>query len=658
MNFEFVLDKLNNYKNNLNREWLLTNGLGGYGSSSIIGAHSRIHQGYLIASLQAPVDRVLAFSKTNERLVCGSRIYDLTTAQHKGPYTSEFNQGNMHLSQFKYDGNVTFIYEAGGMRLTKTITLVHEKNQCTIAYTLENNGPAAGVVITPLMNYRKHSAHMTIDDLRFELPEEVFQEIRNENNGNVGFYYSPVSNSDVRISLISAGCEMVKRNNVYDENMELQHELDDGKDGLDCHIKPYDFVMEVAAGGVSKASFVCSVDVKSSTGRKKVNWPDFEEIDRDTAFVEAEKEKNRVQALIETAGFDEDDELAQVLTVAANQFIVKRKSSNKKSIIAGYPWLTDRGRDAMVAFTGICLETGQFDDAKSILLTFAKYIKNGLLPNEFPEEGGTPSNNTADASLWYFYAVYNYLKYVDNDEAWKFVEDEIYPYLQEIMGAYRKGTSYSIKMDDDALMQVGKCKPVDINALWYNALMTMEEISRGIARRTHNKPENYLAYAGGCSQLAIWVKEAFNTDFWYEEGGYLYNSISEEEKDTALCPDQLFAISLPFTMLDPEKEKSVVKVVKDNLYVGVGLKSLEEGTAWGFMLGAFIEAYLKVGGHSAQAIEEAKAMFEPVEKHLVTECIGNYSENFNSEKPYQPKGCFAQASSVGEILRAYALLKK
>ena len=355
----------------------------------------------------------------------------------------------------------------------------------------------------------------------------------------------------------------------------------------------------------------------------------------------------------------------------------------------------------MISFTGLCLETGRFEDAKSILLSFAKYIKNGLVPNMFPDGGEDPLYNTADASLWYFYAVYNYLKYVDTDEAWKFVEDEIYPGLQEIMGAYRKGTLFSIGMDDDALMCAGSGldqvtwmdvrigdevvtprhgKPVEINALWYNALMTMEEISRGIARRTHNKPENYLAYAGGCSQLAIWVKEAFNSEFWYEEGGYLYDVIDDESKDATLRPNQIFAVSLPFTMLDPEKEKSIVRVVKDRLYVGVGLRSLDtsdeqyhgiykgalekrdhayhQGTAWGFLLGAFIEAYLKTGGHSAQTIEEAKAMFAPVEKHLVEGCIGTISEIFDGDEPHTCRGCYAQAWSVGEVLRAYALLKE
>lgn len=701
MKYEFVFDKLTNYKNNIYREWLLTNGLGSYAGSSIIGSHMRTQQGYLIASIHPPVERFLVFSKTNERLVCGSRIYDLTTAQHKGPYASEFNQGNMHLKSFTYDGTVNFVYEAGGMRLTKTIALVQGKNQCVIAYTLENNGPAAGVVITPLMNYRDHGEHMTVESLKYELPESAFGEIRDEATGNTGFYYSPVSNKNVRVSLVSAGCEMVKRNNIYDENMELQFEIDNDAEALDCHLKPYDFVMEVDAGGVSRASFVCTVDVRDQVGRKKIEWADIPEVEIDTAFIEIEKAKNRVDELIEKSGFTDEEELGQILTVAADQFIVDRLSTGKKTIMAGYPWFTDWGRDTMIAFTGLCLETGRYDDAKSILLSFSKCIKNGLVPNMFPDNGKEPLYNTADASLWYFYAVYNYLKYVDTDEAWKFVEDYIYSSLQEIMAAYRKGTQFSIGMDDDALMTAGSGldqvtwmdvrigdevvtprhgKPVEINALWYNALMTMEEISRGIARRTHDKPENYLAYAGGCSQLAMWVKEAFNEEFWYEEGGYLYDVIGEDFKDATLRPNQIFAVSLPFTMLDIEKEKSIVRVLKERLYVGVGLRSLDtedenyqgtyqgslekrdhayhQGTAWGFLLGAFIESYLKVGGGSAQSIEEAKAMFEPIEQHLFSNCIGSVSEIFDGDEPHAGRGCFAQAWSVGEILRAYALLNK
>ncbi len=673
MKFEFVYDKLTNYRNCLFKEWLLTNGLGGYAASSIVGAHMRTHQGYLIASLHPPVDRYLVFSKTNERLVCGSRIYDLTTAQHKGPYTSEFNQGNMHLKTYKYDGTITFVYEAGGMRLTKTIGIVPGKNQCIIAYTLENNGPAAGVVITPLVNYRKQDATATVDDLRWELPPEVFTEIRDEETGNVGFYYSPVSNNNIKITVVSAGCEMVKRNNIYDENMELQYEIDNGNKGLDCHLKPYDFVMEVAEGGVSKASFVCNVDIKEASRQNKTAAPAALVIEKDTAFIEIEKIKTRIQELIDKADLDEEDELGQIFAVAADQFIVDRASTGKKSIIAGYPYDTDCGRDTLIGLTGLCLETKRYDDAKAILLAYSRLVKNGLLPNIFPEDGSSPTYNAADTALWYFYAVHNYLKYVDTDEAWKFVEDYIYPSLQEIMGAYRKGTKYGIGMDDDALMRSGDGtepitwmdstirnsvgirtgKPVEINALWYNALMTMEEISRGIARRTHNKPENYLAYAGGCSQLAIWVKEAFDSEFWYEEGGYLYDVITDDEKDSTLHPNQIFAVSLPFTMLDTEKEKSIVAAIKDNLYDNTGIKAFEGAPSWGFLLGQFIEAYLKVGGGSAQSIEEAKEFFAPIEKHIVENCIGQFSEKFENGK-----GCgnFASAAALGEIYRAYRTL--
>ena len=697
MSFEFVFDKLNNYKNNLYREWLLTNGLGGYAGSTIVGAHHRTHQGYLIASLHAPVQRFMVFSKTNERLVCGSRIYDLTTAQHKGPYTSEFNQGNMHLKSFTYDGNVTYIYEAGGMRLTKTITMTHGLNQVMIAYTLENNGPEAGVIITPLMNFRDHGAHMTVEDLKKELPADGFIEHRDEKSENVGFYYSPVSNDKVRVLLISCGCEMVKRNNIFDENMELQFELDNEADGLDCHVKPYDFVMEVEAGGVSKCSFVCTVDVLKG---KKKNFEKLQVVDRETAFVQAKNSKKRVADLIAQAGLPEDDDFGNALVVAADQFITKRESTGLTTIMAGYPWFTDWGRDTMIAFTGLLLETKRFDEAREVLLSFAKYIKNGLIPNMFPDDGKEPLYNTADASLWYFNAVYNYLNYVDTDEAWKFVEEKIFPGLQEIMGAYRKGTLFSIGMDDDALMRAGSDldqvtwmdvkvggwvatprhgKPVEINALWYNALMSMEAISRGIARRTHNKPENYLAYAGGCSQLAMWVKEAFCTEFWNEENGCLYDVISDDGKDATIRPNQIFAVSLPFTMLDPAMEKSIVNVVGERLYVELGIRSLDrddpeyhgtyqgslekrdrayhQGTAWGYLLGAYFESYLKVNGDSEETKSKIREMFKPIEVHLFNGCIGSISEIFDGDEPHEARGCYAQAWSVGEILRIYDLIK-
>ncbi len=691
---EFIIENPNNYQNHIFREWLLTNGLGGYGGGTVIGANCRLHQGYLIASLNPPVDRYLVFSKTNERLVSGSRIYDLTTGQHKVGERTDIRQGNVHQKSFKYDGKVEFVYEAGGLTLTKTIALTPGVNQCLISYELTSSGQEAGLVITPLVDFKEHSSLQTIEGLDKEIPFDSIHEIEDDKNKNTGFYYSPLSRPDVRVTFQFCGGSMQHRSNIYDENMELPFEVMNEADGLDSHLKPFDFVMEVAPHQVAKASLICTVETKKP---RKKNFSDIKPITALTAFEGIDQVGKRVDTLLEKAGCGQDEFLA-ALTLAADQFIVKRNSTGLTTVIAGYPWFTDWGRDTMIAFTGIALETGRFDEAKEILLSFAKYIKNGLVPNMFPDDGKEPLYNTVDASLWYFYAVYNYLKYQDSKEAWTFVEKEIYPALMQIMGAYRKGTDFSIGMDDDALLFAGSDldqvtwmdvrvgdwvatprhgKPVEINALWYNALMTMEYISRGIAKRTHNKPENYLAYAGGCATLAAWTRESFREQFWYQDGAYLYDVVDKDDKDATLRPNQLYAVSLPFTMLDPAQEAAVVKAVAEKLYVGVGLRTLpsyhpdyhgiyqgslekrdqayHQGTAWAFLLGPFIESYLKVFDYSPKAREDVKGFFEPIKEHLLKNCIGSISEIFDGDKPHEARGCFAQAWSVGEILRAYKL---
>ncbi len=693
MKTEFIIDNLNNYQSHNTREWLLTNGIGGYAGSTVINSHCRNHQGYLIASLHAPVERYLCFSKTEERLISGSRIYDISCNQHKKDGRTQIRQGNVHQKRFKYDGTVEFIYDAGGLRLTKTIALVYGQNRVVISYLLENNGPAAGVVITPLVNFRDHGAHHSKDSLLKELPPKAFSDITDKENNNCGFCYSPVSRPDVRVSMQFCGGSMQPRTSHVDEDMELVFEQLNEEEGTDCHMKPYDFVLQVPAGGVAKASLVCTVDIRKKGQRtfKKIS-----PITEETSFEAVETARDRAQTLVDKAGYS--DELACALTLAADAFIVKRASTGLSTLMAGYPWFADWGRDTMIAFTGLTLDTKRFDDAREILLSFAKYIKDGLIPNCFPDDGSQPMYNTADASLWYFYAVYNYLQYVDTPEAWAFVEKDIYPALMQIMGAYRKGTINSIGMDDDALMRAGSDKdqvtwmdvrvgdwvatprhgkPVEINALWYNALMTMEYISRGIAKRSHNRPEDYLAYAGGCATLATWAKESFNEQFWYEEGGYLYDVIDGENKDTSLRPNQIYAISLPFTMLDDTKAMRVFEAVTDHLYVGLGLRSLSpdhvdyqgiyqgslkkrdsayhQGTAWAFLLGAYMESCLKLGGYSAKAKRQVLAMMEPIKKHLFEHCVGFISEIFDGDAPHSPRGCYAQAWSVGEVLRGYLL---
>ena len=338
----------------------------------------------------------------------------------------------------------------------------------------------------------------------------------------------------------------------------------------------------------------------------------------------------------------------------------------------------------MISFTGLTLCTGRFTEAKDILLTFAKYCKDGLIPNMFPDNGQDPLYNTADASLWYFYAVYKYLQYVKTDEAYEFVKKEIYPSLKSIIEAYRHGTGFSIYMDNDYLIHAGSGldqvtwmdvrvgdwvatprhgKPVEINALWYNALCIMELLAQ-----KYGDDSSYY------SALADKVKESFNSKFWNPKAGCLYDVVDEEPDDT-IRPNQIYAVSLPFTMLDSAKEKSIVDIVKDKLYVGCGLRSLDpdhkdyhpiyigslskrdhayhQGTAWGFLLGAFISAYVKVNTPCKETAAAAIELLVPVKQHLLENCIGSICEIFDGNAPHKGRGCYAQAWSVGEVLRCY-----
>ena len=371
------------------------------------------------------------------------------------------------------------------------------------------------------------------------------------------------------------------------------------------------------------------------------------------------------------------------LTVAANQFIAYRQSTGYDTVLAGLPWFTDWGRDTMISYTGLTLCTGRFEKAHDILLTFAKYCKDGLIPNMFPDSGLEPLYNTVDASLWYFYAVYKYLEYVVTPDAYEFIKKDIYPCLKDIISTYKKGTDFSIYMDTDGLIHAGSGldqvtwmdvrvgdwvatprhgKPVEINALWYNALCTMDMLQAKFG-------DNDDSYR----QLASLVKASFNKRFWNENTGCLYDVVDED--DDTIRPNQIYAVSLPFTMLDKEREKAIVDTVMDKLYVGCGLRSLDpdhkdyhpiyigslskrdhayhQGTAWGFLLGGFISAYVKVNGRTKETALCADKLLNPVREHLLNNCIGSICEIFDGDAPHNGRGCYAQAWSVGEVLRCY-----
>ena len=662
--YQYTQKDWTTFKEGIKREWAVTNGIGGYAGSSMIGAHSRTHQGYLIASLHAPIERYLVFSKINETATVGTRTLSFETSQHRASGKTVYTEGQKFLTSFIYDGSVHYTYETDNFSFEKHITLKRNANVCAVAYELTAGDSDCTFTLTPLFNYREHSESSTPDTLRFE----TFTEDRT-------FYLVPEKNKDIAIRFQTSEGTFSERKTVYDVDMQLQIEVDLETDGLDCHYCPVDLSIAVPANTTKKVSILCSIgDVNERPA--PVSGTEAFSILEENARCHAE--------LFEKAGYH--DSFANQLVLASDQFLTYRESTKMMTVLAGLPWFTDWGRDTMIAFTGLTLCTKRFKEAEEILLTFARYIRHGIVPNMFPDDNMPPLYNTVDASLWYFYAVYQYLHYNPAAEAEAFVKEQIFPHLKEIISAYEKGTDFSIYMEDDGLIHAGSGldqitwmdvrvgdwvatprhgKPVEINALWYNALRIMESLCEKF-------DEDASAYRTRAEQ----VKESFNAKFWDSANQCLFDVVDGDEPDDHIRPNQVYAVSLPFSLLPEEQEKAVVALVEKELFVGCGLRSLapdhpdyhgiycgalakrdaayHQGTAWGFLLGGFFSAYMKVNHHSSSAAANAVRMLEPVRKHLTDSgCIGSISEIFDGDAPHNPRGCYAQAWSVGEVLRCY-----
>lgn len=662
--YQYTQKDWTTFKEGIKREWAVTNGIGGYAGSSMIGAHSRTHQGYLIASLHAPIERYLVFSKINETATVGTRTLSFETSQHRASGKTVYTEGQKFLTSFIYDGSVHYTYETDNFSFEKHITLKRNANVCAVSYELTAGDNDCTFTLTPLFNYREHSESSTPDTLRFD----TFTEDRT-------FYLVPEKNKDIAIRFQTSEGTFSERETVYDIDMQLQIEVDLETDGLDCHYCPVDLSIAVPANTTKKVSILCSIgDVNERPA--PVSGTEAFSILEENARCHAE--------LFEKSGYH--DSFANQLVLASDQFLTYRESTKMMTVLAGLPWFTDWGRDTMIAFTGLTLCTKRFKEAEEILLTFARYIRHGIVPNMFPDDNMPPLYNTVDASLWYFYAVYQYLHYNPAAEAEAFVKEQIFPHLKEIISAYEKGTDFSIYMEDDGLIHAGSGldqitwmdvrvgdwvatprhgKPVEINALWYNALRIMESLCEKF-------DEDASAYRTRANQ----VKESFNAKFWDSSNQCLFDVVDGDEPDDHIRPNQIYAVSLPFSLLPEEQEKAVVALVEKELFVGCGLRSLapdhpdyhgiycgalakrdaayHQGTAWGFLLGGFFSAYMKVNHHSSSAVENAVHMLEPVRKHLSDSgCIGSISEIFDGDTPHNPRGCYAQAWSVGEVLRCY-----
>ncbi|MGE4283621.1 MAG: amylo-alpha-1,6-glucosidase [Clostridia bacterium] len=645
---EFGKGNWKTYEQGIQKEWLLTNGIGGFSSSSVIGANTRRYHGLLVASLKAPVQRHLILSELDESIVIEDKEYHLYT--NKTP--DYLSKGYLYLQRFIMNPIPTFIYNIQDIFIDKKVCMVYGKNEVVILYRVYSANRKCKLRIAPLVNFRDYHFNSTSKSLHFEQQDQ--QE---------GVVLTP-SCADVDIFIHSNEGKFIKRQGLYYYNMDYTIERERGLYPLEDHYIPGLFEIDIEPGIEKYITLTAGVgEPKKLEGRQVI-----------------EMEKERIHSLIKTAGYEDD--FMNTLVKASDHFIVDRKSTGSKTIIAGYPWFTDWGRDSMIALPGLTLVTKRFEDAKNILYTFSKHIKYGLIPNVFPDEGEEPSYNTVDAALWFFNAVYKYLQYSGD---YDFVKEHIYGKLKEIINAYMHGTIHHIGMDDDGLIFAGNMntqltwmdakvgewivtprhgKAVEINALWYNALNIMAYISE-----KYDDGEQYL-------KIASRTKESFEKEFWNEEKSCLFDTVNQDIKDDKIRPNQILAVSLPFPVLKGDKARSVVKTVYQQLYATYGLRSLSasereyrgvyagdsfardgayhQGTVWSWLIGPFVTAYRKVYGDSDESTSMCLRFIKPFQDHLGDACIGSVSEIFDGDAPDIPRGCFAQAWGVAEILRVYA----
>jgi predicted glycogen debranching enzyme len=636
-------------------EWLETNGLGGWVGSSIIGCNTRRYHGLLVAATKPPTERMVLLSKLDETIIAGNKRFELSTNVYSDDVIHP--KGYQYLSSFIKELFPEWLYEADGLQLKKTIAMVYNENTTLILYEVIKADEHITIELLPLIAARgyhalQHSYNNIFWNVQFE--NGIFKNQPYENAPNI---FISVPNSTYQ----HHPAWFYKFNYAVEKYRGLDFEEDLFNHGI------------ISVGLNEGEELGIIISTEDPAGKNA------------HALFENEKQR-KLQLINRPTDQSFNLSIADHLTLAADQFIVKR-DEDLKTIIAGYHWFTDWGRDTMISLPGLCLTTGRYEDAKKIIAAFAKNVSMGMLPNRFQDSDQPPEYNNVDGTLWYFIAVHKYLQHT-NDTA--FIINEIVPVLKDIIDRHFKGTRYNIHVDEDDLLYAGEKgqqltwmdarigdwvvtprmgKPVEIQALWYNALMIFAELL---------KLNDQLQDAAIVNLSAEKTKQSFLEKFWYARGKYLYDVIDENgNPDASLRPNQLFAVSLPFTLIDKEQTIAVLKIIEEKLYTPVGLRTLpqddaryisiyggdafkrdscyHQGTVWSWLLGPYIDAIMCepgfTGSDGLSGKEKAQKIIRDFTYHLNEGCIGSVSEIFDADAPHYPRGCIAQAWSVGEILR-------
>jgi len=647
------------YSKSSHLEWLETNGLGSFASGTVSGANTRRYHGLLVASLHPPVDRFVILSKVEETFLHDDQRFELGANQF--PFTVS-PKGYSFIQEFRLGPLPRWTYDLNGLLLEKSLFMVHGENTTVIRYRLLNPGDSFAVLaVRPFVAFRDYHSLTSENGSIQQRPERE----------EPGLLQVHPYDGLPALKLHHNGLAFTVEPDWY-RKFEYLEELDRGLDFREDLFTHGYFSFELSSKN-PEAFLVATLNEKEQVTLRQV-----EEME--------DCERSRRQQI--TSSISSTDPFAQRLALAADSFNIMR-ADGASSVIAGYHWFTDWGRDTMISLPGLTLTTGRFDLARDILSSFLKYCNQGMLPNRFPDRDGAPEFNTVDATLWLFHSIHEYFK-ATNDFA--FIRDEAFSKLEEVIEWHMRGTRYEIHIDStDGLLAAGtpgaqltwmdakigdwvvtprQGKAVEINALWYNAIRVMESLSTQL-----KKGDRAKFY----KQLADMIQASFNRAFWNAEAGCLYDCIQDAVPDRKIRPNQIFAVSLPFPLLPPEQTKAVVRAVEEKLLTRYGLRSLapedpeyrnvysgspyqrdsayHQGTVWAWLIGPFVDAYLNVFGESAENCRYLESLFDGLRQHMSQALLGSISEIFDADPPHAPKGCAAQAWSVAEVLRAVQKLR-
>jgi predicted glycogen debranching enzyme len=652
----------------LREEWLVTNGLGGYASGTVNGAITRRYHGLLIAALPNPLGRMMMLNGLSERLRLPDRRVVYTGAEELAGASPE---NTLALSGFSLEtGLPVWRYELDGFVLEKRLLMPYRQNTVHISYRLLAGNGKLRIALRPAIHFRSHDAPVSAPnthDYTLTVCDDQFE------------ITSGKELPTLRMMACGRGTAFTFDRKETD-SFSYRTEQNRGYEWQGSLWSPGYFRLDLSEG--EQVTLVASTEI----------WETVKTLEPEAAF---RAELERLKSLLATAPPQAQTGPGAELVLAADQFIItpvgrvedaaraRASGTEVRTVIAGYHWFTDWGRDTMISLEGLTLVTGRANEAAWILRTFAIYVRDGLIPNMFPEGEKDGLYHTADATLWFFHALHRYTKTTGDCVTLRV----ILPKLVEIIHKHIEGTLFGIGMDPaDGLLKQGqegyqltwmdakvdgwvvtprRGKAVEINALWYNALCLMEQWLREKGDQAGSRL---------MGETAARVRESFNRRFWFEGGGYLYDVVDAENggNDDACRPNQVMAISLDHAVLDESRWGPVMDVVTERLLTPVGLRSLapghpdykaryygdlrsrdaayHQGTVWAWLIGPYIDAYLRLHPEKPSAARKFLEGFVP---HLDEACIGSISEVFDAEAPYTPRGCIAQGWSVAEVLRCW-----